>query len=1032
MKFSLKLFIFISVFQVFSVYPQQNFIHQTEYWKYTYALDLFEKEKYTDAAHCFNNLVNDPFASKEIQENASFYSAISNVRLFQKDADEGLKSFIYNYPQSIHTQKAYVELANYYYIKQKWEEALFYFQKTDLNKVEKEDKPMFTFKTGYAYFMLKDYNKAGNYFYQLLNQEHDYSSPAAYYFAHISYENKDYAAALVNFQKIEHDPKFNFIAPYYIAHIYFIQSKHKELIEYIEDKIDVLVPERKTEMYRMLGESYYQLEDYNNAIHYLKMVKKYNREERYHLAYALYKNKEYSEAIDYFNLALVDKDSIDQFIYYHLADCYLQLNQKKLAFQSFSKAHELSYDLSIQEDALFSIAKLSYETSFDPYQETVLHLTKFMIKYPNSPKYQEAKKYLLNIFLITNNYKLAVDELEKMELSSPEFQEAYQKVAFNYAVEQYQVKNYDASIVYFQKSQKYSIEKYIHTLSTYWIAECYYQKKEYDKAIEKYTDFSYKPGAIILSELPVSYYNVGYSYFHKKEYDSSLEWFRKFTVSNDVEDQNMLNDAYLKIADIYYLKKELDVSLEYYTKALQIAKVKADYALYQSAIIYGLQANKKKKQEILQQLLSPHTNSTYIPEASYQIALLNYEKNKFNEAVKMLDEIILKYPNSAVFQKAMLQKAQIFYNNSQYDKALEAYKKYIQNFPNYHDAQLPLQQIKKIYTETNKLAEYTSYISTLQFVNFTKASIDSTAYETAYFQYIDAKYDNAIKGFTDYINDVDKKVYPGIFKTQSYFYRAESYFINSDYPKALLDYLKVIEEPTNVYSEKSLLKASRILFANQMYSEALKLYIQLEEIGEYQDNIWEAKMGQLQCHFKLENYDAVTHQSNKLLLDFKGSEQEKIEVIYSSAYAALKNNNLPIAFDQFLKVSIYTTSVYYSEAMYYLAWIHYTKNEYKEAEVKINELLNGDIVNKHWMAKALILLGDVYFAQKDYLQARFTLQSVMDNHDDKSITDIAQQKLKEVVQEEDKVKQSNQKQEVLPEIKLEETPEGNMDFDDDL
>lgn len=79
--------------------------------------------------------------------------------------------------------------------------------------------------------------------------------------------------------------------------------------------------------------------------------------------------KDFLRAIPYFEKITNAKDSLAQNSAYHLADCYIKLNDRLKAKNAFYNAYQLDFNKSITEDALFSYAKLSYELDFNPYAE---------------------------------------------------------------------------------------------------------------------------------------------------------------------------------------------------------------------------------------------------------------------------------------------------------------------------------------------------------------------------------------------------------------------------------------------------------------------------------------------------------------------------------------------------------------------------------------------------------------------------------------------------------------------------------------
>ena len=53
-----------------------------------------------------------------------------------------------------------------------------------------------------------------------------------------------------------------------------------------------------------------------------------------------------------------------------------------------------------------------------------------------------------------------------------------------------------------------------------------------------------------------------------------------------------------------------------------------------------------------------------------------------------------------------------------------------------------------------------------------------------------------------------------------------------------------------------------------------------------------------------------------------------------------------------------------------------------------------------WVTKAYILLGDIYFKQKDYFNAKATFQSIVENSLNAELKAEAQRKLDGVIEEE--------------------------------
>ena len=83
--------------------------------------------------------------------------------------------------------------------------------------------------------------------------------------------------------------------------------------------------------------------------------------------------------------------------YYHLADSYIRVNEKEKARVAFEAASEFDFNERIKEDALFSYAKLTYELSYSPFNETIKAFDRYITLYPNSQRNTEAYRYLTQV-----------------------------------------------------------------------------------------------------------------------------------------------------------------------------------------------------------------------------------------------------------------------------------------------------------------------------------------------------------------------------------------------------------------------------------------------------------------------------------------------------------------------------------------------------------------------------------------------------------------------------------------------------------
>ena len=91
-----------------------------------------------------------------------------------------------------------------------------------------------------------------------------------------------------------------------------------------------------------------------------------------------------------------------------------------------------------------------------------------------------------------------------------------------------------------------------------------------------------------------------------------------------------------------------------------------------------------------------------------------------------------------------------------------------------------------------------------------------------------------------------------------------------------------------------------------------------------------------------------------------------------------------------------------AEARFEIANSWFKLEHFSDAEKAAFEVINKSGSYDWWVTKAYILLGDVYFRQKNFLNAKATFQSVVDNSLNAELKSEAKDKLERVIEEEAK------------------------------
>jgi len=991
---------------------QQTLIYTHEDANYLRALDLYDKEKYVAAQQAFEEVLKTTKnIESEIYSNAVYYSAMSAAKVFNEDAEERLMNYISNYPESPKIKLASYELGLYYFRKKKYTNAVEWLTKIDVYDLSNEDLAEYYFKLGYSYFKQDNYTKASDAFYQIKDTDTRYTSAARYYYAHIAYEQKKYETALTDFRKIETDETFSAVVPYYIVQILYIQQKYDELLAYAPAMMDTVKVKREEEISRLIGEAYYHKKQYEEAIPFLEKYtgpNYYNKslyypptKDAYQLGFSYFKIKEYAKAIQWFQKSVTDNDSLSQLGFYHIGECYYQLGQKDYAKDAFRMASKMDFYPDIKKEALFSFAKLAYETSNQPFNDAILAFEEFINEYPEAKENEEAYEYLVGVYFTTKNYAAAIESLDRIKEKNYKLKEAYQKVAFYRAIELYNAGNYKEALTYFDKSDKFIESNVVAAQVSYWRAETLFKTQNYKESANTFEALVLSAGSALMEEYSEIPYNTGYSYFMMAEYTKSNTWFRRYIENSGIKEVKK-NDALLRIADGYYLLREYKNAVEYYDKAAFMGKLDRDYAIFQSALANGLDGNLNDKASLLQTLVSDYENgkyktSPYIETAIFELAK-TYSNPPFSDNPKALStykRLLKDYPNSELKYSAMLNLGLVHYNMENDDEALAVLKEVYSKSPVATERDEAFNQIKRIYEESGKIDELEAFLKASG-VNYDTAELEKTMYDAGRNAFLEGNCDKATTTFTKYI----EKYPSGSYLLDAHFQRAECEKKANFMNEALMDYDYVLKTSFNKYSEKAAESASYIAYNLNKMPQALGYFLKLESYSNTPNVLLNAREKIMNIAFDLHKCDTAITYASKVMADEKtdGNLLIKAKIIKGEClFEAQKIEEAKVLFND-LKSD---KGIAGAKSNYYLAQIQYLEGKYKDSEKAIFSLIKAYSGYHYWVAKSFILLSDNYVALNDLYQAKVALQNVIDNYKgDDELRDVALEKLRIIEQTE--------------------------------
>ncbi len=999
-------FLLVAISFSLQIMAQQSATYTSNLVDYQKALSLYNNQQYLAAQSLFGN-VKKTAKSEILQSDCTYYIANCAVRLNQQNADQLVEDFVKDYPTSTKRNTAFVDVADYYFENSKYPHARKWYDKVDENALGSKEKEKYNFNNGYSAFSTKQYKEAKKYLTRVESSQ-EYGSQAKYYIGFMAYEGDDYNEANEYFDQVSDQERYKEKLSYYQADLNFKLGNFEKAIGLAKDRLDESDEAEVSELSKIIGESYFNLEKYAEAIPYLTEYKgkrgKWNNTDFYQLGYAYYKQKDYEKAISEFNKIIDGNNSIAQNAYYHLGESYINLDKKQEALNAFRYASQMNFDLKIQEDAWLNYAKISYEIG-NPYQSAPQVLAEYLDKYPETSYKEEIETLLIDSYITSKNYKEALRLLEGKK--SFENKVAYQKVAFYRGLELYNDTNYLEAESLFDQSLTEPRDPKYTARATFWKAETDYNLTNYEDALIGFKQFQQEASSSSTPEIENIDYNLAYTYFKLKNYDQSTQYFNQF-ISNKKEDKVRLNDAYLRLGDGHFVSSQYKSAIKAYKSAITLNEIDSDYPFFQKAISTGYSGQTSKKIKELEQFISEYPKSKLRDDAMYELGNSYVKANEIDQAIATYDRLNSEYKMSSFVPKSLLRQGLVYYNGSENERALTKFKKVAGDYPSTPEAVQAVATAKLIYIDLGRVDDYATWVRTLDYVQVTDADLDNATYEAAEKQYLDGNTDKAIKQFNGYLNEFAN----GLHALQAHFYVAQLYYKKGLTDNAAPHYKYIVENSQSEYTEEALSRLSQHYLEAKSWNEALPLLLRLEEEANFPQNVTFAQSNLMKAHYQLENYDKAVSYAEKVLGSSKIDNKIKSDAHIIIARSAIKVGDEEKAKTAYTQVEKVATGKTAAEALYYNAYFKNKEGKYEASNKSVQKLAKDFSGYKYYSAKGLVLMAKNFYALGDAFQATYILESVIKNFAEfDDVVTEAKDELRKIKIEESKTNSSIQPEE---------------------
>ena len=933
---------------------------------FTRAQDLYQKGLYAEARTLFSSLEgNDPV-------NQGY--ALLCAEKLKEDYALDREAYLLTWPFS-----GLVPMIQYQHALNCFDEGDYAGARTAFADVADEDLsardlPEFLFKESYARFMEGDYDGALHGFARVERLPlSDYTAPSRYTTGYIWYAREDFPQARSWFEQSVADPRFEELSNYYVMECRFMEKDYAYVTRHAADMYGKVPAERKPHLARIISEAYLIQGNASEARRYYDGIREAGARDRGDWFYAgslLYATGDYAGAIENYSMMPERTDSLGQIANYQMGYSYIQTRNKVAALDAFKAAADQKWDPSIEEDAWFNYAKLSFDLNnnsapFDTYLQ----------KFPAADKGERIYSYMALAALHNHDYAAAVAAYDNIEELDPDQRGNYMKANYLRANQLIRNGSWRAAEPCL-KAAAYYTDRHsgINQLSRYWLAESYFRDGNYAQSRSVFNDLyniSALDSRVEGSLLP---YNIAYTYFQEGNYDMASKWFGEYAAR---EDAVYRKDAIVRQGDCAFLQKRYADAVKSYNAALDAYNDPNDvYPVYQAGLAYGLAGQQDKKIEMLSRTRNASSSAAFYDDAQYELGRAYVARSQADKAADIFQGLVRSSRDSSTIARSLIELGMISRNRSRYDEALGYYKQVVEKLPETGYADDALLAIESIYQAKQEPETYLAYVEGIgKSPARTDAERGQILFSGAEQVFLAGNYQKALTSLQAY-----EKSYPaGADILTADFYIAECYRQLDMKDQACDYYRKVIDGGQGNYLEQASLQYARLSFGMERYEDALAGYEYLGQVARIESNRHVSALGLMRSAYGLRDESAIRF-ADRVLLDTDSTAPEKREAEFIKAKIYLGMNRRTEAFEIFTRLAKSPSTPEGAESAFLKIQDSYDQGLFTDVQNQTFDFSEKAGDQTYWLARAFLLLGDSYVEQEDYRQAQATFESIRDGY----------------------------------------------------
>ena len=931
------------------------------------ARKLYYSGSYYAAEKAFTELGKESSRTLDRSEIEA-YKVMCAIALDKVNAEGLVNTFCSKYPNAPQQSMVREALASRYFDTGQYVEALAVYNTIDRNHLYQSHRTAFTFKKAYSNLRTGGYERAEQGFAEVLAGPYSqYTVPSTYYKGYVHYIRQQFAEAVPLFEKVGTGNQFSLMADYFAVESKLMLKDYDYVIRRGEPLFGQLDREMQSSLSRILSEAWYEKGNQEEARRYLDIYKQsgaqLSRKDQYFSGIVSYSLKSWPAAIESFSHVLSQDDELGQNAWYYTANSYLQVKNKIAALDAFKAAAACDFDKVIQEDAFFNFAKLSFDVNAD-----ISQFRKYMELWPDSGKDDIIHNYMATAFLLSKDYRSAVEALSAIRVHTPESSSNLQKASFLRALQLIEGKGYRAAEPLLETAAETGDNPGLSNLARFWLAECCYRDDRWSEAIAINSNLLADKDFRSSSEYPQALYNQAYNYLKSGNYVYAENNFRNF-LNVSGEFQQYERDAQTRLGDACFMQGKYADAAHAYEKVFEADPASDDlYPVLQSAIAYGLMGDEARKIELLKQVTRLNRTAPLYPQALYELGRTYLQAGKDENATECF-YTLLGMKGNDYYTKALLELALINANSRKWDKAVEYYKTVVACDPDSPEAEDALAGLESIYRQRNQPETFLTYLEEIGRSDIKSADEkEQMLYNAAEQIYLSGRHAAAIQSLQRFLAQ-----YPsGARAAQATFYLAECLRATGRLESAADTYLKVTTMRDATCQEDAFRAYAAINYDLQHYEKAADAWRQVMDRTRDGAVRMEACTGLMRASFGAKDYTEVIRMAQIV-----GTREAR----FLMAKALRTQGERSRATELFEELAADRGDAYGAESAYTLIQDAYDRGDFEQVQEAVYAFSDSGSGQVYWMARSFIVLGDAFADRGDLAQAEATYQSILDGYE---------------------------------------------------